>query len=138
MQTFLPYVDFAKSANCLDDKRLGIQRIEAKQIYLAITDPSYGWQNHPAVKMWRHWPTSLATYGEFICLEWRDRGFNDSLQPWFAERSSINMLTQPTPSWLTPEFCRAHQSNLLRKDYAWYSQFNWDVPTDLPYIWPVK
>jgi hypothetical protein len=33
MQTFLPYPDFQKSAQCLDYKRLGKQRCEAWQIY---------------------------------------------------------------------------------------------------------
>ena len=32
MQTFLPYPDFVKSAQCLDYRRLGKQRVEAKQI----------------------------------------------------------------------------------------------------------
>lgn len=32
MQTFLPYPEFIKSAQCLDNKRLGKQRVEAKQI----------------------------------------------------------------------------------------------------------
>lgn len=32
MQTFLPFPDFARSAKVLDNKRLGKQRIEAKQI----------------------------------------------------------------------------------------------------------
>jgi len=32
MQTFLPFPDFAESAKCLDNRRLGKQRVEAKQI----------------------------------------------------------------------------------------------------------
>ena len=32
MQTFLPYEDFTKTAQCLDYKRLGKQRVEAYQI----------------------------------------------------------------------------------------------------------
>lgn len=32
MQTFLPYSSFEESAKCLDNKRLGKQRVEAKQI----------------------------------------------------------------------------------------------------------
>jgi len=32
MQTFLPYASFAKSAACLDNRRLGKQRVEAMQI----------------------------------------------------------------------------------------------------------
>jgi len=44
MQTFLPYQNFTKSAQCLDRQRLGKQRVEAWQILQAITNPSYGWQ----------------------------------------------------------------------------------------------
>ena len=32
MQVFLPYPDFKKSLESLDNKRLGKQRVEAKQI----------------------------------------------------------------------------------------------------------
>lgn len=53
MQTFLPYKSFAESAACLDNKRLGKQRVEVLQILKALHNPSYGWQNHPAVKMCR-------------------------------------------------------------------------------------
>ena len=53
MQTFLPYPDYAASAKVLDRQRLGKQRVENLQIIKALLDPTYGWQNHPAVKMWR-------------------------------------------------------------------------------------
>lgn len=36
MQTFLPYPDFVKSAKCLDNKRLGKQRVEAWTIYRTL------------------------------------------------------------------------------------------------------
>jgi hypothetical protein len=26
----------------------------------------------------------------------------------------------------------------LRKDYNYYSRYNWNVPTNLSYVWPVK
>ena len=37
MQTFLPYKSFTKSAQVLDYKRLGKQRVEAMQIFNALT-----------------------------------------------------------------------------------------------------
>ena len=54
MQTFLPYTDFIKSAKCLDYKRLGKQRVEAKQILNILLGETTkaGWTNHPAVLMW--------------------------------------------------------------------------------------
>ena len=56
MQTFLPYKSFRKTALCLDNKRLGKQRVETLQILRALTgyyNQSGAWLNHPAVKMWR-------------------------------------------------------------------------------------
>ena len=53
MQTFLPHRNFQKTAKSLDRQRLGKQRVETWQILQAITNLSYEWQNHPAVKMWR-------------------------------------------------------------------------------------
>ena len=52
MQTFLPYADFKKSAQCLDYKRLGKQRVEAFQVYKIVSGQrtTGGWINHPIVK----------------------------------------------------------------------------------------
>jgi hypothetical protein len=47
VQTFLPYPDFAESAQVLDQARLGKQRVEALQVLRAVTLPGYGWQSHP-------------------------------------------------------------------------------------------
>lgn len=78
MQTFLPYPSFYESARCLDNKRLGKQRVEAWQIYCALTVPGYGWQNHPAVRQWKNYNNFLIFYGIMICLEWLSRGYKDS------------------------------------------------------------
>ena len=53
MQTFLPYADPRASAACLDDRRLGKQRVETFQVLRAITWPTYGWKHHPVTRMWR-------------------------------------------------------------------------------------
>lgn len=137
MQTFLPYPDFALSAQVLDRQRLGKQRVEAKQIILALESPTYGWQNHPAVKMWRGHEVALARYGVQVCKEWRARGYKDSLLPFFEERAVLTSYMLRSIAWLTSEFCHAHQSNLIRKMPEHYRQFWPDVPPDLPYIWPV-
>lgn len=141
MQTFLPYPDFTKSAQCLDNKRLSKQRVECLQILKAISDPSYGWQNHPAVKMWRGYTDRLVEYGFKMCIEWKQRGFNDT-----CEAQILRMLlTAPpddcgrTPLWMgNDSFHASHRSNLLRKDPQWYGQFGWTEPHDLPYVWPTK
>jgi len=79
MQTFLPYPDFTKSAQCLDSKRLGKQRVEAWQIYEILRGKKSRWMNHPAVRMWRGFERALLWYGLTICREWRNRGYNDSM-----------------------------------------------------------
>jgi len=48
MQTFLPEFTFALAVSRLDWRRLGKQRVEAAQIIKALSDPTYGWQHHPA------------------------------------------------------------------------------------------
>jgi len=134
MQTFLPELSFTLSAKVLDRQRLGKQRVEAKQIILALENPAYGWQNHPAVKMWRPYPTALAEYGAVICAEWRSRGYRDTLLDFFEIRTDVDIVH---PAWLTEEFCRSHQSNLIRKLPGHYAPLWPGVPDDLPYVWPV-
>lgn len=135
MQTFLPYPNFTTSAKCLDDKRLGKQRVEAKQIYLSLTRIGYGWKNHPAVKMWKGHEQALLSYGFIICYEWRKRGFNDTLLDFFGDKITDSIA--PNPPWITQEFCLSHRSNLIRKLPSHYGPLWPDVPYNLPYVWPV-
>lgn len=149
MQTFLPYPDFAQSAACLDNKRLGKQRVECLQILKALSDPTYGWQNHPAVKMWRGRDCALWSYAMAVCREWLQRGYRDNTQAKISElhfaccadqrhHRTYNRVTTPPP-WLGNAcFHASHRSNLLRKDPVWYGQFDWTEPNDLPYVWPVS
>jgi hypothetical protein len=70
MQTFLPYPDFMKSAECLDSQRLGKQRVEAFQIWQTLTDQSDGWKNHPAIKMWKGYEDALLRYLDCCVWQW--------------------------------------------------------------------
>lgn len=141
MQTFLPYPDFQASVRCLDDKRLGKQRAEAKQILLAITDPEhYGWQKHPAVNMWRQYAEALALYGLAACAEWVERGFRDCCAPCFTNCvvSSVcdNEVRIPLPRWFGDERLHAsHRAALFRKDPVHYAVFNKDQNSE-GYWWP--
>lgn len=136
MQTFLPYSNFKESAKCLDDKRLGKQRIECLQILKALTDKNYGWQNHPAVKMWNGCEHALASYGIAICDEWISRGFNDTCRSKIIE-IGYGINPKNYPKWLGLEsFHNSHKSNLLRKNPEHYRQFWPDFTDKLPYIWP--
>lgn len=138
MQTFLPYADFKRSAQCLDNKRLGKQRVETLQILHALFGMSKGWTNHPATKMWRGYEFALCVYGVAICGEWRCRGFKDTCMEKIAELTTLGSASGDFPPWFGDEqFHLSHQSNLLRKDAAWYSQWGWSVRNDLEYVWPV-
>lgn len=138
MQTFLPFLGFKRSAACLDDKRLGKQRVEAKQILLALNSYSYGWQNHPAVKMWRGYEYALAEYGYIVCEEWIDRGKNDSLRSFFLQamqKYKRNHKTPIYPPWLGFSiFHQSHKAALYLKDPLAYPEFA-TVPY-IPYYWP--
>ena len=80
MNTFLPYADFESSAACLDNKRLGKQRLECYQLLMLTIDPTKtGWRRHPAAMMWHNHETSLVGYFLFCCIEWKRRGFRDTL-----------------------------------------------------------
>lgn len=137
MQTFLPYSDYKKSMECLDYRRLGKQRVECKQILLANLNISNNrWRNHPACKMWRGNEYSLAYYGMLCCKEWRRRGYNDSLLPFFEDY--LNKLKKTKLLTFSDEFHTSHKSNLLRKDKNYYSKYGWNVPDNLEYIWEIK
>ena len=146
MQTFLPYASYTESARCLDNKRLGKQRVECKQILRALGVPvggetSEGWRHHPAVIMWRGYEYHLCLYAIAMCMEWQRRGFRDSLMWQFilSAASSFVRRGKQRPPFIDDErFHRSHRSNLLRKDPKHYGNFNWGVSPDLPYVWPSK
>jgi hypothetical protein len=145
MQTFLPYPDFAMSARALDNKRLGKQRVECKQIARALglhvggAAKSKAWANHPAVRMWRGHEFCLLLYAIACCLEWRRRGFRDTLLRQFQIAAAVAFLrrSHSPPPWLGDDYVhRSHRSNLLRKDPDYYLRHNWTEPDTLPYVWP--
>ncbi len=143
MQTFLPFPSSLTSAVVLDRARLGKQRVECLQILRALLVPGAGWSRHPATLMWLRHESSLVNYSLNMCLEWRNRGYKDTcfekiVQLANEHRVPFNVEDQRVPAWVTPEFCRAHQSNLIRKLPEHYVPFFPGVPSDLPYIWPSK
>jgi hypothetical protein len=135
MQVFLPYPEFRKSLACLDYKRLGKQRVECLQILIALTH-NKGWVHHPAVKMFKGYSQALVSYGLTCCELWRNSGHLDTCYDKilaFQTKDPIKM-----PFWLgDPAFHDSHKSNLLRKHPEFYGRYNWQVPDDLPYVWPV-
>jgi hypothetical protein len=119
---------------------LGKQRVEAKQINKALSgEYEKAWVNHPAVLMWKGYEVALCNYALCICNEWRSRGYNDNQLPYFNQERDkwVQKRGVVIPPWLTNEALFAsHRSNLLRKDFSFYSQYGWTESSDLPYIWP--
>lgn len=145
MQTFLPYPDFEQTAEVLDDRRLGKQRVEVLQILNATHRTTGGWINHPATRMWRGFEPALVAYGIAIIDVWIRTGRADSVrgkilphlhgQPVRSQRQldALGLL----PPWLGREdLHRAYRSALVRKMPEHYRPLFPDVEEDLPYVWP--
>lgn len=131
MQTFLPYPSFLKSAEVLDYRRLGKQRVEARQILNAIYNGG-SWSSHPAVKMWTGYEAALILYSNIMIQEWIRRGYRNTME--IFEHDVVTF-----PFWLgDDDFHASHRSNLLRKDISWYGQFRWSESSDLSYVWPIN
>lgn len=168
MQTFLTYPLYRDSAKCLDNRRLGKQRVECLQILNTLAKGEfhrdvlyhYGtklkktpWYNHPAVQMWKGFEGQLAIYGLYICNEWIKRGFKDTCfdklhkfipEYAFSENHHIDYSGHsarlyPMPKWFSDSrLFASHRANLLRKDPIWYGQFGWTESPDMEYFWPTK
>jgi len=161
MNTFLPYANFMKSAQCLDYRRLGKQRVEAWQIYQTLQKGQYkscqcgcnevfnghcvgcyskvkktAWYNHPIVKMWSGYEVALLNYGRIICEEWISRGYKDTMREKFISIMRFVDGYKVNPYWLgNKKFHASMRSNLLRKDKKYYSKFGWKEKNNLPYYW---
>ena len=142
MQTFLPFPDFQQSAAALDPARLGKQRVEALQMLRALVIPEYGWQSHPAVRMWMGHVPALTMYGLAMVDEWTARGGEDTTREKimeFAPQAAHPDYAAkiPMPYWLgNPDFHASHRSRLLAKDQRFYTSVFPGTDPDLEYVWP--
>jgi hypothetical protein len=144
MQTFLPYPDPRRSAEALDDRRLGKQRVETFQVLRALTWPTYGWKHHPVTRMWRGFVPALVAYGLACVDEWEARGRADATRAALLEFTGggvpdWDVLRErgEVPPWVGDEALHlSHRSSLVRKDPEFYRPRFGDVPDDLPYVWP--
>lgn len=136
VNTFLPWPDLQKTAQSLDNKRLGKQRVEALQILRANLGLTKGWRNHPAAVMWRGHEGYLLMYTNAMCLEWVSRGYADNVQQQLLELQETHTIEGWDPPWWwgNNEFHKSHRSNLKRKDPVWY---RFRVRDSLPYKWPL-
>ncbi len=142
MQTFLPYPDFRQSAAALDTARLGKQRVEALQTLRALVIPGYGWQTHPAIRMWMGYVPALTMYGLAMVDEWTRRGHPDNTRanitefaPQAAHPDYASKIAMPP--WLgDPDVHLSHRSKLVHKEPKFYSPVFPDAVPDMEYVWP--
>lgn len=160
---FVIVPDIYKTAELLDNKRLGKQRVEAKQIidilenYDNTRTFAKGWSNHPATKSWIGFTNHLKVYYNIICREWIKRGFTQNMSLYSIDESLFNII--PTtfdgisinfdktlinqysfPVWFSfYPFYMSHQAALCRKDPLHYKFLLRDEIKpflELGYLWP--
>lgn len=148
MITFLPYKSMVKSAEVLDNERLGQQRYDAAKILEILTQrqiipgrqrPLRGfdytlkmWERHPAVQMWTGHEEWLKLYLACVIGEWKYRGYSNTLDVPVYDAHS-----QSPPAWLGyEEFHKSHRSNLIRRAPGLYAKYWPEEDRDLLYFWP--
>lgn len=130
MQTFLPVADFQASAEMLDNRRLGKQRLEALQLIRTIACGTGGWIHHPAAHMWSMNISALMRYHDVCIAEWVRRGFKNTM-PMFVPPAYV------MPDWFGDErFHSTHRAALLFKDESFYRRYDWQEAPCLHYLWP--
>lgn len=128
MQTFLPYPSFEETAKVLDYRRLGKQRVEARQILDSINSRG-GWFNHPIVKMWTGYEEALKAYFNAISAEWVRRGYKHNMGFYVVNEFTL-------PYWFgREEFHSRHRSALLLKNFEYYCKFGWREEPKNDYVW---
>lgn len=124
VNVFIPLSDPQEIAKVLDDKRLGKQRVEAKQIITIIDGEakSKAWSNHPAVLMWTGYSDELKYYYNCIVIEWIKRGYVNNM-PLFTKNGGT-LVSKKIPWFM---YCKpvllSHQASLLRKNYGHYHKY---------------
>lgn len=146
MQTLLPYKDFERSAQILDWRRLGKQRVETLQILKALLGETEAWANHPATLMWEGHEYQLSRYGLYMCREWRNRGYKPGvtqpqLKALYKQIKADDSFSRDMPEWLGKKrFHQAHRLMLVWKNSDHYLGLFKDVievPLSKPeYWWP--
>jgi hypothetical protein len=145
MQVFVPSTDLSYVAKSLDLKRLGKQIIECRQIGLAITNPDYGWQHHPAVNMWRGHLKGLMIYATFMDTEWKIRrgkqhgAYINMCGDHDIDIQFLDLMTYEDymPDWWgRDDIHDSHASRLIQKDPDHYTdKFYWIEDKEMEYVW---
>lgn len=161
---FIIKPDIYETARMLDNKRLGKQRVEAKQIIEILEDYDSGnleskkaWVNHPATKSWIGFTNHLKVYFNIIVREWINRGFVNNMSLYDIDETPYNIVpcnfdgktatydvskfdSFSFPFWISfPPFYMSHQAALCRKDPKYYKSLlcsKLNPYLEFGYLWP--
>lgn len=161
---FIIVPDIKQTAKMLDMKRLGKQRVEAKQIIDLLefydknkTFNGKSWSNHPATLSWIGFTNHLKVYFNIITREWIERGYNNTMEFYNVDESLYNIvpctfenniLTYDNtmfneysfPFWVSfPPFYLSHQAALCRKNPTFYKfllREELKPFLEVGYLWP--
>ena len=147
MQVFIPYPDFEKSVQALDDTRLRKQAQETTQLLDIMLGfptktgkPRTGWLNHPALLAWQSTPGALIEHLIYNVIEIEKRGFKTDYVASRLKAYETITVSSKRPAWLGNEIIHSsHRVRLLQKCFEeiykygeqrfstleWYSSFNW-------------
>lgn len=160
--TFVTNDNLIDCAKNLDDRRLGKQRVEAKQLIDLLIKKQNGetkiaWENHPAALMWIGHIDALKIYYNYMVREWISRGFINNMELYSINeehtliRSYIDNTGKthllPTenkgvvfPWWfIWMPFVCSHRAALIRKDTSYFTKFkdnNIEYFLKRGYVWP--
>ena len=124
MMTFLPFACFAKSAACLDMRRLQNQRTEARFVleWLEKSGAYFDLSDYGAARMWVGFRDALAMYYNAMLQEYEHRG---KVNGPTLTRATVAVHVE-MPPWLGDErFHSSHRAVLLQKDAKYYGQHGW-------------
>jgi hypothetical protein len=160
MQTFLLSDNHTLTAQLLDYKRLGKQRLECTQLMDVLlrkagllNDGKTGWNNHVAIDYWydeknkQNYLPALILYTDVMIAEWVKRGYNNTLEinKWKTlVKIHPNLFNFGLPPWTTnsEKIIESHRARVLQKDenfyFAKFVEFDISVPENwqqMEYIW---
>lgn len=163
VNTFITSSYLPNTFKDLDYRRLGKQRVEAKQIIDILEKidagedvSSIGFASHTATKMWIGYTNALKAYYNLCLDEWINRGYKNKMVKYdidetrFTNRESVfdgvktTFLTEDTEYSFPPftsfrPFILFHRSALYKKDPKYYVKFlneELEPYVDLGYLWP--
>lgn len=163
VNTFITSMKLSDTFKDLDYRRLGKQRLEAKQIINVLEKidsgedvSGIGFASHTATKMWIGYTNALKAYYNLCLQEWIDRGYKNNMVKYDVDETKftnrecefdgkITTFTSEETEFTYPPFASfkpfilSHRSALYKKDPKFYSKFldeELEPYIEHGYLWP--